>query len=52
MQVHFYPESMKSVVQNQGNNMFIHLTNPDTGWMKGYWLISRGQVMCTPNNSQ
>ncbi|KAK7093213.1 ER membrane protein complex subunit 1-like [Littorina saxatilis] len=49
VKVHFFPASMKSVVEREGRNMFVHLTNPESGLMKGYWLTPRGQELVAEN---
>ncbi|XP_076472635.1 ER membrane protein complex subunit 1-like [Babylonia areolata] len=49
VKVHFFPTSMKSVVQAQNSKMFIHVTDTEAGLMKGYWLLSRGDEVTAEN---
>ncbi|KAK7496801.1 hypothetical protein BaRGS_00012010 [Batillaria attramentaria] len=43
IKIHFFPTSMKSVVQPHSGTMYLHLTNPDVGTMNGYWLVAKGE---------
>ncbi|KAH9504429.1 DUF1620 super, partial [Bulinus truncatus] len=44
--VHIYPESSKSILQESTMQHFFHLINPETGFMTGYRLVpgKNGQI--------